>query len=87
MSQKTKTILPSITSSMLHICSALHKAHVNHLNRLPREVVESSSLEIFKSYLGMVLGNLFWCPCLSRGLDRMDPEAPSNLNFSVFLIL
>ena len=29
-----------------------------HWHRLPREVVESPSLEIFKSHLDMVLGNL-----------------------------
>ncbi|KFQ67018.1 hypothetical protein N335_00909, partial [Phaethon lepturus] len=29
-----------------------------HLQRLPREMVESPSLEIFKSHLDMFLGNL-----------------------------
>ena len=29
-----------------------------HCQRLPREVVESPLLEIFKSHLGVVLGNL-----------------------------
>ncbi|KFV80513.1 hypothetical protein N308_01192, partial [Struthio camelus australis] len=29
-----------------------------HWNRLPRQAVESPSLEIFKSHLDMVLGNM-----------------------------
>ncbi|KFV80448.1 hypothetical protein N308_07713, partial [Struthio camelus australis] len=29
-----------------------------HLNRLPREAVDSPSLEIFKTQLDMVLGNV-----------------------------
>ncbi|GAB0180397.1 translation initiation factor IF-2-like [Grus japonensis] len=31
-----------------------------HWNRLPREVVESPSLEIFKTHLDMILCNLLW---------------------------
>ena len=31
-----------------------------HWHRLPREAVESPSLEIFKSHLDTILGNWFW---------------------------
>lgn len=43
------------------------KAGCNAQNQgLPREVLESLSLEILGSHLEMVLGNSRW-PCLSRG--------------------
>lgn len=33
----------------------------------------------------MVLGNLFWMTMLSKVLDQMASEVPSNPNHSVFL--
>ena len=38
-----------------------------HWHRLPREVVESPSSEIFKCCLDMVLGNLLWVTLLEWG--------------------
>jgi len=45
--------------------------------RLPREVVGSPSLEIFKSYLDMVLGNQLWVALVEQeGLDQMSSTGP-----------
>ena len=52
-------------------------------HRLPREAVESPSLEILKSCLNNVLGNQLYVALLSRGVG---PDGlPSNLNYSVTL--
>lgn len=40
---------------------------VKHRNRLPGEVLESQSLEIFKSWLGVALGNLLGVALLDAG--------------------
>jgi len=53
-----------------------------HWNRLPREAVESPSLEIFKTNLDAFLFNLLQGSCFRKGLDQM---IPSNLYDSVIL--
>lgn len=44
-----------------------------------------STLEIFKTYLDMVLSNLFWVTLLEQGWDQMGPEAPSHLSYPVIV--
>jgi len=39
---------------------------IEHLHRLPREAVESPSLEIFKSSLDMALGHQLWVALLEQ---------------------
>jgi len=42
--------------------------------RLPREVVESPSLEIFKTRLDKVLCSLLWVTLLWQGVGLGDPQ-------------
>lgn len=43
---------------------------------LPREVVESPSLEIFKIHLSMVLGNLLYVSLLEQGVGPDGLQRP-----------
>jgi len=45
-----------------------------HWNRLPREVVDSPSLEIFKTRLDAVLCSLLWVTLLWQGVGWGDPH-------------
>ena len=58
---------------------------VKHWNRSPREVVEPPSLEVLKTRLDMVLGNLIKVTLLSAegSSARWSPEVPANLRESV----
>ena len=42
--------------------------------RLPREVVESPSLEIFRTRLDAVLCSLLWVTLLGQGVGLGDPQ-------------
>ena len=53
--------------------------------RLPREAVESPSLEIFKPHLDVVLCSLLWVTLLGQGVGLGDPQrslpTPNVLGF------
>ena len=51
---------------------------MEHWNRLPRGVVDSSSLEIFKAHLDTYLCSLLEGGLLCRGLDSVIPGGPSQ---------
>lgn len=57
---------------------------VKHWNRLPREVVKSPPVEIFKTQQDTTLNNLFYLTLLEQKVwTRQSQEVPSNLNDSV----
>ena len=62
---------------------------VRHWNRLPREVVDAPSLEVFKSRLDGALSNLVWWKVslpMAEGVGtRWSLKVPSNPNHSVIL--
>jgi len=58
---------------------------MEHWNRLPREVVGSPSLEIFRTLLDAVLCSLLWVTLLRQGVGLGDPQrslpTPTMLGF------
>lgn len=64
----------------------LRNAHSRERGSHKRTSGEESgaSLEIFRSHLGMVLGNLRWVALFEQhGSTRQPPELPSNVSHSV----
>ena len=58
---------------------------MEHWPRLPREAVESPSLEIFQPHLDAVLCSLLWVTLLGQGVGLGDPQrsppTPAMLGF------
>jgi len=57
-------------------CTNIHKNFfmvivMEHWNRLPREVVESLSMAVFKTHLDAYLCNLLQGTCFGRGLGSV----------------
>ena len=56
------------------------------LNGLPREAVDTPSLEVYEARLDGALGNLVWWEvslAMAGGWNQMDFKVPSNPNHSV----
>jgi len=63
------------------LCEKWKKARVvEHWKRLPREIVESLSLHVFKTQLDAVLSNLLYLALLSAGWGTGSPQVPSSLS-------
>ena len=54
-----------------------------HCNRLPRGVVKSPSLEIFKTHLDAFPCDLLYGTCFRRSWAQWSPEVPLNAYDSV----
>jgi len=64
------------------VCSGL-------LHRLPREVVDASSLEVFKARVDGALSNLVWGKVslpMAGGWNYMVFKVPSSSNHSMILL-
>ena len=58
------------------VCPHLPLGFAAAWNRLPREAVESPSLEIFQPRLDVVLCSLLWVTLLGQGVGLGDPQRP-----------
>jgi len=58
---------------------------IKHCHRLPREVVESVPVEIFKTQVDTTLCSLLYLTLPEEGVEVDDPELPSSLSCSVVL--
>ncbi|KAK4816119.1 hypothetical protein QYF61_011355 [Mycteria americana] len=58
-----------------------------HWHRLPRDVMESPSLEILKSHLDAVLGNRLWVALLEQGIPSKCRNTAQSMISSVISII
>jgi len=69
------TVCSNFVSGLAEINSV---NQTEHSRRLPREVVESPSLEIFQPHLDVVLCSLLWVTLLGQGVGLGDPQSPPS---------